>query len=144
MKEKEKLERARLKREQAEEKKQQKQVDKAVKAAARAVSKENRPGERLKRMVVVLDRTLSENTDFMAGFAASVSSMDVEYRISTNEDPGVVRWRRIVTERGMDIQDAQVVVGRVTEDDESELLVTLEAQGFVGLVHHSKQVIPQQ
>lgn len=140
MKEEEKLERVRLKREQTQEKKQQKQVDKAVKAAARAGSRENRPGERLKRMVVMLDRTLSENTDFMVGFATSVRSMDVEYRISTREDPGVVRWRRVVTERGVD-QNTQVIVGRVTEDDESELLVTLEAQGFVGLVHHSKQVI---
>ena len=32
------------------------------------------------------------------------------------------------------------IVHNVTEKDEDEMLVTLDAQGFVGLVHYTKQV----
>lgn len=133
-----KLARAKEREEKKREKKQQKEINDALKSATKEATKEHRPGERLKHMVVVLDTTVSENKDFMAVFATSMRSLEMEYRISSCDEPGTVRWTRVMTERT--VNDSAQVVGQVFEVDEKELLVTLEAQGFVGLVHHSKQV----
>ena len=107
-----------------------------MKAAAKESRKEQRPGERVKQMMVVLDRTLLENAHFMAEFAPSLKELGMEYVVSDDE-PGIVQWKRVVTERTLNHRD-QVVEDRV-ETEEDEMLVVLEAQGFVGLVHHSKQ-----
>ena len=120
-----------------EEKKQQKGVDKVMKAAAREGQKENRPKERLKRMVVILDSTMLHNTEFMDTFTPAMENLGMSYRTSDLE-PGFVRWKRVMTERSLD--EGSQVLEHVSEVDEQELLVILQAQGFVGLVHHSKQV----
>ena len=109
-----------------------------MRGMAKESSKECRRGERLKHMTVVLDPTLSENGDFMAVFAAAMSSMKVEYQLSDSQEVGVVRWKSTEMER--DVSESAEVVSRTVEVEEKEVLLTLEAQGFVGLVHHSKQV----
>jgi hypothetical protein len=121
-----------------EEKKQRKNVDKVMKAAAKEGQKENRPKERLKRMVVILNDTLLHNSDFMDAFILAMGAAEMTFRTSDSE-PGFVRWKRVTTERSLD-GDSQEVVEDISEVDEDELLVILQAQGFVGLVHHSKQV----
>ena len=132
-------ERARLAREQQKEaKKHQKELDRAVRAAARAGSKEHSPAQRLKNMVVLLDQTLAENSNFMAEFAPALHALDGKLRISQLDEPGVVKWLRIESECGVD-ENARITK-RSMEVEEKEMLVTMEAQGFVGLVHYSKQV----
>ena len=120
-----------------EEKRRQKDIDSTLKAAAKEGRKENRPGERLKKMVVVVDNTLLQSAQFMAEFAPAMKELAVDYQIGANE-PGVVRWKRITTERTLNEQGG--VTEERFEDSEKELLVVLQAQAFVGLVHHSKQV----
>lgn len=132
-------EKARLEKAQAREaKKKEKELDKALRSVAKEGNKDNSPAHRLRQIVVVLDSTLSENRDFMSFFATALRSLGVEYRLSTCGEPGVVRWKRLVTER--DVSESAKVVQQVVEVEEKEMLLTLEAQGFVGLVHHSKQV----
>lgn len=132
-----KLARAEEREEKKAEKKRQNDTDRVVKAAAKEGRKENLPGERLKRMVVILDSTLLHNQEFMEAFKQSVEVFKMEFRTSDSE-PGFVRWKRVMTERVLD--ERARVVEQVSEVDENELLVLLQAQGFVGLVHHSKQV----
>lgn len=64
--------------------------------------RENRPGERVKQMVVVLDPTLSENAQFMASLAAELQELGVNYHVSGDLYPGSVQWRRRVWERTVD------------------------------------------
>lgn len=120
-----------------EEKRRQKDVEKVVKEAAKEGQKENRPGERLKQMVVILDGALLHDQEFGGAFASAVETFKMEYRTSDAE-PGFVRWKRVMTDRVLD--ESSRVVEQVSEVDENELLVILQAQGFVGLVHYSKKV----
>ena len=123
------------------EKKKQKEIDAAVKKAAKESSKENKPGEVLKRMLVILDTVLAENVEFMKEFVVKLNAEGVTYQISESDEnePGSVRWKRIMTERTVD-EDAKVIE-KVSEVDEDEIVITLEAQGFMGLVQHSKKVV---
>ena len=111
-------------------------MDKVVKAAAKEGQKENRPGERLKRMVVVLDNTLLHNQEFMEAFRTAMETSNVGFR-TDDAEPGFVRWKRVMMERVVD--EHGLMVEQTSEVDEDELLVILQGQGFVGLVHHSKQ-----
>ncbi len=133
-------ERAKLVRAQErEDKKRRKEVDRVLRAAARESNKDQSPGERMKNMAVVLDSTLVENRDFMAEFAPAIHSMKGNFRVSQcDTEPGVVKWVRILTE--CDVDTSAHVTRRAMEIEENEILVTMEAQGFVGLVHYSKQV----
>lgn len=88
--------------------------------------------------MVVLDSTLYRNAGLMELLSPSLRSLSVECRLSTHDEPGVVRWRRKVREREVD--ERARVVSQVVEEEEREVLLTMEAQGFVGLIHHSKQV----
>ena len=107
---------------------------KAVSQAAKEGNLENRPSERLGRMVVVLDSTLSENKEFMEVF----TTLGVSHQISDSSEPGCVRWRRIMSERT--VNDEALIVKNHSLVYENEVLIMLEAQGYVGLVHYSKQV----
>ena len=131
---------AKLVREQErEDKKQRKEVEKALKAAVKAGSKEHSPAERLKNTVILLDSTLAENGGFMASFAPAIQDVNGSFRVRESDDePGVVKWVRICTECGVD--DNAHITKYTLEVEEKEILVTMEAQGFVGLVHYSKQV----
>lgn len=111
------------------------QEQKAVAQAAKEGNVENRPNERLGRMVVVLDTTLSENRAFMDIF----TTLGVNYETNDDGDePGCVKWKRVMPERT--VNDKAQIVKSFPIVYEKEVLVTLEAQGFVGLVHYSKQV----
>lgn len=129
---------ARERHEKEKDKMQKKEMDAAIKEVVKKNNMENRSGERMKQMKIVLDSALSENRDFMAEFAKGVRSLEVEYRVSKTDEPGSVRWVRVVRERRVD--ERAKIVEREKEVEENDLLVTLEAQGFVGLVHHSKEV----
>ena len=135
--EKEKVRQA--KAEAREARKKEKEYDQALKSAARESSKDmSTPKQRLKHMIILLDSTLFHNGDFMATFAPAVKECEVAYRLGTLDEPGVVRWLRMLTQR--DVSESAKVVSEVVEAEESDVLLTLEAQGFVGLVHYSKQV----
>lgn len=121
-------------------KEQEKKVHKVIKAAAKEGSRENRPGERLKQMMVVLDSTVFENEEFMEEFELEANALGVQYCSCKENRPGCIRWRRVLTERSVNQEKAEIIENSV-EVDENELLVVLQAQGFVGLVHHSKQEV---
>ena len=134
-----KQKRERKKIQQRADKNQQKEVDKALKNAMKKTSKENRPSERLKQMVVILDSTLSENIEFMEEFGKGLNNMEVGYEISKDNEPGSVRWKRIMKERTL--TDSVEVVENTVVVEENELVITMKAEGFIGLVHYSKQVL---
>ena len=113
-------------------------MDIAVKEVVKKSRMENRSGERVKQMVVVIDTSLFKNREFKAEFEKGVQSLEVECRVSENIEAGSVKWVRVVKERTVD-ERAQIVE-IVREECEHDMLVTLEAHGFVGLVHHSKEV----
>lgn len=94
------------------EKQLQKEIEKAKKQATTASRKDDHPAERLKRMVVILDKAIAENSDLMAGIAGKLSECEVEYRISQEgEHPGIISWRRKCRERTVDDQAQVISVG---------------------------------
>lgn len=92
----------------------------------------------LHQVVVVLDRVLGESTDFMTEFLTRAMKLGVQYRVEDGYVPGSVRWVWSVAERDQD--QAARTVERGKEKEVSRMLVTMDAPGFVGLVHYSKEV----
>lgn len=86
------------------EKKHQGEMKKALKKAASTASKETRdPTERVKQMIVVLDKALMENAEFMAELTAELSTLSVAYEVgSADMHPGSVKWKRRHPERTVD------------------------------------------
>ena len=95
----------RLEREKKQaEKKQQDEMKKALKKAASDTGKETRdPAERVKQMIVVLDKALVENAEFMTELTTELSTLSVGYEVgSTDMHPGSVQWKRRLSERTVD------------------------------------------
>ena len=67
------------------------------------------PADRLRHMVLVLDSTLSENSDLMESLVEELEEAGVEYRVGKGGPVGGVRWRRKQLERTVS-DDAQVCV----------------------------------
>ena len=86
------------------EKKQQNDMKKALKKAASDSSKESRgPADRVKQMIVVLDRALVESAEIMTELTTELSTLGVAYEVGTNEmPPGSVTWKRKMSERTVD------------------------------------------
>jgi signal recognition particle GTPase len=86
------------------EKKQQNEMKKALRKAATDTSKESRaPGDRVKKMTVVLEKALVESAEFMTELTTELSTLDVGYQVGSNDlYPGSVLWRRTISERTVD------------------------------------------
>ena len=95
-------------------------MKKALKKAASDTSKESRaPGDRLKQMIVVLDKALVENAEFMTELTTELSSLDVGYQIGSDDlYPGSVLWKRKISERTVD-ENAKVSITSVCIDEGS-------------------------
>jgi crossover junction endonuclease EME1 len=114
-----------------------KQFEKAMKEALRETRREANPQVRLRQMVLVLDSSLAENSEFMESLVGELEEMGVEHRVGVGGVPGGVTWRRKQRERN--VTENAEIEEVVFEKEENHLLLTLEAQGFAGLVKMSKQ-----
>ena len=92
------------------EKRRQNEMKKALKKAASDTSKESRqPGDRVKKMIVVLDKALVENAEFMTELTPELSALGVGYQVGSAEmHPGSVQWKRMISERTVN-EDAKVL-----------------------------------
>ena len=108
-------------------------------------------------MVLVLDSSLAENSEFMESLVGELEEMGVEHRVGVGGVPGGVAWRRKQRERNV-TENAEVgtllcvrlflmyihqIEEVVFEKEENHLLLTLEAQGFAGLVKMSVSRLEQ-
>ena len=84
-------------------------MKKALRKATSDASKETRgPAERVKQMIVVLDRVLVENAELMAELTTELGSLGVEYQVGSSDmHPGSVKWKRKISERSVD-EEAKV------------------------------------
>ena len=95
----------RLEREKKQaEKKRQGEMKKALRKAASDTGKETRdPAERVKQMIMVLDKALVENAEFMTELTMELSTLSVGYEVgSADMHPGSVQWKRRLSERTVD------------------------------------------
>lgn len=119
------------------EKERKKKLNKATKTVTRDSRRDvQRPQDRLKQMILVLDSTLSENRDLMEALVEELEEAGVEYRVGEGGPVGSIRWRRKQKERN--VTDDARITEFDSEREENHLLLTLEAQGFAGLVQYSK------
>ena len=86
------------------EKKRQDEMKKALKKAASDAGKEIRdPAERVKQMIVVLEKALVENVEFMTDLTKELSTLSVAYEVGLSDmHPGSVQWKRRLSERTVD------------------------------------------
>ena len=56
--------------------------------------------------------------------------MKGNFRINQSDKPGVVKWIRLLTE--CDVDTSARITRHTMEVEENEVVVTMEAQGFVG------------
>ena len=56
--------------------------------------REESPQERLRNMILVLDSSLAENTQFMEAIVGELEEMGVEIRVGADGVPGGVTWCR--------------------------------------------------
>ena len=79
-------------------------MKKALKKASSETRKEVRgPAERVKQMIVVLERALVESAEFMTELTTELSALSVGYVVGCDDmPPGSVMWKRKITERTVD------------------------------------------
>ena len=79
-------------------------MKKALRKAASDMSKESRgPGDRVKKMTVVLEKALVENVEFMTELTTELSALNVGYQVGSDDlYPGSVLWKRNISERTVD------------------------------------------
>lgn len=65
----------------------------------KATDEENKPGERLKNMVVHLDNCLSRRTEMMKKLLAEFEQLKIDHLLETSDVPNLVRWHRKLTSR---------------------------------------------
>lgn len=65
----------------------------------KAADQENRPGERIKNMVVHLDDNLSKRTEMMKKLLAEFELLGIDHVMESNRVPNLVRWHRKLTNR---------------------------------------------
>ena len=65
----------------------------------KATDQENRPGERVKNMVVHLDSRLSQRTEMMIQLLTELKQLNVEHVMESSDVPNLVRWHRKLTNR---------------------------------------------
>lgn len=65
----------------------------------KAADQENRPGERIKNMVVHLDDNLSKRTEMMKKLLAEFEQLGIDHVMESNRVPNLVRWHRKLTNR---------------------------------------------
>ena len=76
-----------------------------------------RPEDRLRQMVMVLDSTLSDNRDLMEAVVEELEEAGVEHRVGDDGVPvGSVTWRRKQRKRNIN-KDAQVSVLTVPQPE---------------------------
>lgn len=69
--------------------------------ASRETRRELNPQERLRQMVLVLDSSLAENSEFMESLVGELEEMGVEHRVGVGGAPGGVTWKRKARERNV-------------------------------------------
>ena len=65
----------------------------------KATDQENKPGERVKNMVVHLDNCLSRRTEMMMKLLAEFEQLNVDHLMESSDLPNLVRWHRKLTNR---------------------------------------------
>ena len=65
----------------------------------KATDQENRPGERVKNMVVHLDSRLSQRTEMMVHLLTELKQLNIDHLMELSDVPNLVRWRRKLTNR---------------------------------------------
>lgn len=130
-------ERKKLEREQKRlEIQNQKDLNKAIKQATAASRQETKPGERIKQMIVMIGKQLSEDGVIMTTLLTRLQELEVEYRIC-EDTPTCVMWKRKVVERSID--DTTKVIELKREQQEQYILVVMNGSNFLELVHYTKQ-----
>ena len=65
----------------------------------KAADQENRPGERVKNMVVHLDSCLTKRADMMEKLLVEFEQLNIDHLVESSHVPNLVWWHRKLTNR---------------------------------------------